>query len=218
MNNLKKTGLAALLISPMSMQVMADDGLYVSVYAKNTTLEHSIERNTGTNTTPSITTQAQESDFGYGLGLGYKMHLDETLFIDIEAFYNDEDVETRNLNNLLITEVSLEATYGVKLKAGFDVNDKFSIYGFVGNTWVDIDLHNSYPFAPPMRQGSETESEVSFGFGASYAVSNKISVIAEYNQVQDVDFDPLPEVAVPGKINPNDLDLSSWKVGLSYSF
>lgn len=202
----------------LSMSAAASDGIYVSGYLLNTTQDHTIERDTGTNTTPSITTSSEETDVGVGIALGYKMHVDEKVFLAVEGFYNKESAETRNLNNLLVTEVELDSTYGINLKAGFDVTPEFSVYGFVGSTWVDIDLDNSYPFAPPMRSGSETESEFSFGFGLSYSLSEHLSVVGEYTQLNDLDFDPLPEVAVPGKVNPNELDLSSWKVGLSYMF
>jgi len=202
----------------LSVGAAASDGIYATGYLLNTTQDHTLERNTGTNTTPSITTSSEETDVGVGVALGYKTHVNDKVFLAVEGFYNKESAETRNLNNLLITEVELDATYGINLKAGFDITNEFSVYGFIGTTWVDIDLHNSYPFAPPMRQGSETESEFSFGFGVSYRLSDHLSVVGEYTQLNDLDFDPLPEVAVPGKVNPNELDLSSWKVGLSYSF
>lgn len=202
----------------VSTGVMAKDGLYLTGYVNNTTQEHTIERNTGTNTSPSLTSQVDQTDLGLGLALGYKMHINETSFAIVEGFYNKEDVDTRNLNNLLVTEVELDATYGINLKLGFDVTEMFALYGFIGATRVELDLANSYPFAPPMRSGSRSETEVSYGFGMSYQLSNQLSVIGEYTAINDLDFDPLPEVAVPGKINPNQLDLSSWKVGLSYSF
>ncbi len=209
---------AILGLAALSTGVSAKDGIYVSGFLLNTTQDHTIERNTGTNTTPSITTSSEETDVGVGVALGYKMHVNDKVFLAIEGFYNKESAETQNLNNLLITQVELDSTYGVNLKAGFDVTNEFAIYGFIGSTWVDIDLDNSYPFAPPMRSGSETESEFSFGFGASYQLSESLSVVGEYTQLNDLDFDPLPEVAVAGKINPNELDLSSWKVGLTYTF
>ena len=213
------TGLLALASSAaFSTSALASDGFYISGYLQNTTQDHTIERNTGTNTTPSITTSSEETDVGVGLALGYKTHVKDKVFVAVEGFYNKESAETRNLNNLLITEVELDSTYGINLKAGFDVTPEFSVYGFIGSTWVDIDLDNAYPFAPPMRSGSETESEVSFGFGVSYRLTESVAVIGEYTQLNDLDFDPLPEVAVPGKVNPNELDLSSWKVGVSYHF
>ncbi|WP_257295590.1 porin family protein [Endozoicomonas sp. YOMI1] len=202
----------------VSTWVMAKDGFYLTGFINNSTLEHTIQRDSGSMSTPSITTQDDETGLGYGLAVGYKMHVDENLFVTLEGFYNKEDVRTRNLNNLLQTEVELDSTYGANVKLGFDVAEFFSMYGFIGATRVSFDLANSYPFAPPMRQGSRDETELSYGFGMAYDLSDQLSVIGEYTAINDLDFKPLPEVAVPGKINPNDLNLNSLKVGLSYSF
>jgi opacity protein-like surface antigen len=69
-----------------------------------------------------------------------------------------------------------------------------------------------------MRSGSESEVGLTLGLGFEYAVNDKWSVKGEYTRISDVDFDPLPDVAVPGKINPNDLSHDSMKLALSYSF
>lgn len=69
-----------------------------------------------------------------GVVLGYKTHVNDKVFLAVEGFYNKESAETRNLNNLLITEVELDATYGINLKAGFDITNEFSVYGFIGTT------------------------------------------------------------------------------------
>ncbi|MFT6350782.1 MAG: hypothetical protein ACJATC_000910, partial [Neptuniibacter pectenicola] len=37
-------------------------------------------------------------------------------------------------------------------------------------------------------------------------------------QINDLSFDPLPEVAVPGKLNPNEVDFDSLKLSVSYAF
>ncbi|WP_281647430.1 porin family protein [Parendozoicomonas sp. Alg238-R29] len=199
-------------------QASAADGFYVSGFVNNNTLEHSLERDTGTNTTPSITSKSDETDVGFGVGIGYKLHVAEDVFLGAEAFYTKEDVKTTNLNNLLRTEVSLESTYGARLLAGIDITPKVAVYGFAGATRLDFDLRNSYPFAPPVRTATEKETAFNFGFGFAYSINKNLSLIGEYSQINDVDFDPIPEVAVAGKINENELDLSSWKLGLNYSF
>ncbi len=222
---MNKTLAALGMALPMSLSMVSNatadavnDGFYVTGFVGASSLEHSLQRNTGSNTTPSITTQARETDTGYGLGLGYKLHVANDIFVGAEAFYSSEDTKTTNINNLLQTEVTLESTYGFRLLAGFDITPKASVYGFGGSTVLDFDLRNSYPFAPPVRTASEKESAFTFGVGLAYAVTKNVSVTAEYAQINDVKFDPIPEVAVPGKINRNELDLSTWKLGLAYNF
>lgn len=218
--NLNKRHLIALAIasSAIATTAQAKDGFSIGTVSSNATLSHTIERNTGSNTTPSLSSRVEESDFAYGLSVGYQFHLNDNIYLGAEAFYQDQNIETRNLNNLLITELSLNNSYGLKVKAGVDITDKFSIYGLVGQTTLDFDVDNSYPFAPPMRTASRDVDEFTIGFGAEYAVTDRWSVTAEFNQLNDVSFDPIPEVAVPGKINDNELDFSTLSFGVNYNF
>ncbi len=219
-NRLNKTllSLACLTSVGMAHTAIAKDGFYLGTTSSYATLGHTIERDTGNNTIASLTSNAEESDLSFGLTAGYKLPVNDSLFIAGEVFYTEESAETRNVNNLLITEVSLENTYGVKLKAGVDINDSFSVYGLVGSTTLDFDLRNSYTFAPPVTNASEDASEFTIGFGAAYQLSDRFSLVAEYAQLSDADFDPIPEVAVPGKINPNELDYSTISFGVNYTF
>lgn len=197
---------------------MAGEGWYIGANIGQSTLSHSIERNTGEASNPSITSLAEESDVAMGLSLGYKIKTSEDTFVAIEGFYSKESAETRNINNMLQTELELNSSYGVNLKAGVEVTPKFSVYALVGATSLDFDIHNSYPFAPPMRSGDADEVGFAIGFGAEYSINKNWSANVEYSRVNDVDFTPLPEVAVPGKINPNEIDFDSFKFGVNYSF
>lgn len=218
--NLKLNALtsAVLFSAVMSTSAVAADGFYVGGQVQSSTFGHKIERNTGSSTNPSLTSFAEETDVAVGVHLGYKMHVTDDAFVAAEVFYNAENSETTNINNMLQTRLDLESTYGVNFKAGVDVTSKFSVYGIAGATVLDFDIHNSYPFAPPMRSGDTTEVGLSLGAGFEYQVDNQWSVKGEYIRINDVDFTPLPEVAVPGKINPNDVDYDSLKVSLSYAF
>lgn len=217
---LSKLPLLAILISGATFSTLsfADDGFYVGGQLHNTTSTHSIERDTGTNTTPSITTTDEESEFSGGVKLGYKQHVNNDMFVVVEGFYNVEDAETTNINNLLRTKVDLKATYGINFKAGIDVTDKFSVHGIVGARALDFDIDNDYPFAPPTRSGSETEVGLAWGMGIGYDLVDNWSLTAEYVRMNDIDFDPLPEVAVPGKINDNELSYNSFSIGVNYTF
>ena len=209
---------SALVAASLSTTVQAGDGLYLGGHIQSSTLSHSIERNTGLATSPSITSFAEETDAAIGLHLGYKHHVTNDVFVAAEVFYTDENVSTTNINNMLQTKINLQSSYGVNFKAGVDVTHKFSVYGIAGATALDFDIHNSYPFAPPMRSGNDSEVGLTLGVGFEYAVNDHWSVKGEYTRISDVDFTPLPEVAVPGKINPNDLSHDSMKLSLSYSF
>lgn len=196
----------------------ASDGFYINSNISNSTFSHTIERNTGTNETPSITTRTEETDFGLGLNVGYKFHVADSVYLAGELFYSNQDIETRNINNLLITDLSLNNTYGLKAKLGFDITDNFSIYGMLGQTTLDFDINNSYPFAPPLTDDSTDVDEITIGVGAEFLLNEQWGVTVEYSQLNDVSFDPIPEVAVPGKINDNELDLTALTFGLSYRF
>ncbi|WP_189399672.1 outer membrane protein [Arenicella chitinivorans] len=218
MKSIKLAGAASALSILFSNPTFADSGFYIGSHVSNFTVGHSLDRDTGTNTTPSILTLAEESDFGLGLNLGYKQQLNEKLYLAGELFYTDQDIQTNNVNNLLRTQLTVNESYGAKIKLGFDITDDFSMYGLIGSTTLDFDIRNSYPFAPPVRQASEDVSEFTFGLGAEYAVTGRFSVTAEYAQFNDAEFDPIPEVAVPGKINANELDFSGFTFGLNYRF
>ncbi len=220
MIKVKGLGFAALMLGSLGVSVsaLAEDGLYAGAKLKSSTFGHELQRNTGAADNPSITTFTEETDVAAGVFLGYKMHVTDDAFVAAEVFYNSESASTTNINNMLQTHLELESTYGVNFKAGVDVTEKFSVYGIAGATWLDFDIHNSYPFAPPMRSGSTDEVGLSLGAGFEYQVDGAWSVKGEYVQVLDVNFDPLPEVAIPGKINPNEVDYDSLSIAVSYSF
>ncbi|MCP4597963.1 porin family protein [Neptuniibacter sp.] len=220
MIKVKDLGFTALMLGSLgiSASALAADGFYAGAKLQSSTFGHELQRNTGAADNPSITTFAEETDVAGGVFLGYKMHVTDDTFVAAELFYNSESASTTNINNMLQTQLELESTYGVNFKAGVDVTEKFSVYGIAGATWLDFDIHNSYPFAPPMRSGSTDEVGLSLGAGFEYQVDSAWSVKGEYVQVKDVNFDPLPEVAIPGKINPNEVDYDSLSIAVSYSF
>lgn len=220
MIKVKGLGFTVLMLGSLGINAsaLAADGFYAGAKLQSSTFGHELQRNTGAADNPSITTFAEETDVAGGVFLGYKMHVTNDAFVAAELFYNSESASTTNINNMLQTQLELESTYGVNFKAGVDVTEKFSVFGIAGATWLDFDIHNSYPFAPPMRSSSTDEVGLSLGAGFEYQVDSAWSVKGEYVQVKDVNFDPLPEVAIPGKINPNEVDYDSLSIAVSYSF
>lgn len=198
---------------------------YVSGKISASTFDHTIDRDTeGFAGLPipdtSGTTTADSTDFAGGVALGYQQNFgQDRFFAGIEGFYNFETGSSENINGVLITEIDLDASFGARVLAGVNATDRLSLYAHGGLTFLDFDVRNSYTFAPPVTNASETEETFSFGFGASYKVSDHISVFGEYTRTTDADFDGIPEVAGgTGRINPNDVNLDAFSLGLKYAF
>ena len=200
------------------------EGIYVSGKISGSTFGHTIERNTGGVVLPVPDTggvsNVEETEFSGGVGIGYlKNFADNKLFAGIEGYYDVEYASTRNINGVLVTELDLNATYGVRGLLGVNATDKLSLYAHGGLAVLDFDIKNSYTFAPPVREASATESAFSYGFGASYKINHSISLFSEYTQITDVSFKAIPEVAGgTNRVNPNDVDLRKISLGLRYNF
>lgn len=200
------------------------EGLYVSGKLSGQTLGHTIERDTAGTVLPvpdvGGVSRIEETDVAGGLAFGYEQNIGSgQLYWGAEAFYNAESGESRNINGVLITDVELESSYGARVILGANVTDTVKLYTHAGVTQVDFDVTNSYTFAPPVREDSYSETGVSYGAGASVAISDSLALFTEYTAVAGVEFDGIPEIAGgTGRVNDNTLDLSSLAIGVKYSF
>jgi len=200
------------------------EGFYVSGNIGLTSLGHTLERNEATSGLPvpdsAGISRVQSDDASVGLALGYHHNFtNNNFFVGGEAFYNHENASTRNIVGVLGTDINLNSSYGARLIGGVNVTPKFSLYGHVGYTQLDFDVHNSYTFAPPTRDAGFNEGGVSLGLGALYAVNDRVSLFADYTKVTDVNFNGLPEVAGgTGRVNANSLDLDRISYGVRVSF
>ena len=199
------------------------DGLYVSGKVSSLTFGHEIERNTEAALGApdnSAVTRTEETDISGGIALGYEQTIgDGTLYWGVEGYYDAHNGESRNINNVLVTEVALDATYGARVILGANVSDKVRLYTHAGVAQVEFDVTNSYTFAPPVTEESFDETGFTFGVGASVAINDQVALFTEYTQLTGVDFDGIGEVAGgTGRVNDNTLDLSSLAIGVKYSF
>lgn len=216
---------AATLVAGATMSSASVAGeFYVAGKISASTFDHTIDRNTEGFVLPvpdsGSTSTADSTDFAGGVALGYQQNFgQDRFFAGVEGFYNFETGSSENINGVLVTEIDLDASFGARVLAGVNATDRLSLYAHGGLTFLDFDVRNSYTFAPPVRNASETEETFSFGFGASYKVSDHISVFGEYTQTTDADFDGIPEVAGDtGRVNPNDINLNAFSLGLKYAF
>lgn len=219
---IKLLPVATLAIATLGSAALAD-GFYFSGSLQGTTQDHGIERNTAGFELPvpdvGGSSYVSATDAALGIAAGYEFDLGSNFFIGAEAFYNFENAGSRNINGVLVTDVSLESTYGVRLISGVDVTDKFSVYAHAGVTEAEFDVRNSYTFADPVRSGSFSETGFSYGVGASYAVTDRMSIFTELTQVDGIEFDGLPEVAGgTARENPNSLDLAKTAIGVKFNF
>ena len=213
---MKIRALSAALIAVMG-SVAAADGLYVSGSISALTFGHEIERNRGTAELSSLT-RTEETGGSLGVALGYEAAINSSLYWGAEAFYNYSDIDSKNINNGLVTEINVNGTYGVRGILGANVTEALQLYAHAGVTQVDFDVRNSYTFDVPVRTRSDDETAFSYGFGAAVKVSDRVSVFGEYTQVSEVDFDGIAEAPPPNSVNPNSLDLSSVALGVKFSF
>lgn len=220
-----KKALSATLLSCFVVCNADASGFYVSGKVGSTEAEHTIERNIGSGVALPVSdtsgvTSAHETNVSGGLAIGYEHDfMQEEFFVGLEGFYNVENTSTKNINSVLVTDVDINATYGGRMLVGINATDKLALYAHGGATALDIDIRNSYTFAPPVKTSSETEVGFSFGGGVGYDLSNNISVFAEYTRINNVDFSPIPEVAGgTGRINKNTLDYSNISLGVKYAF
>jgi len=225
----KKLITPSLVLTVLSSALMMTNsaqaqGLYLFGNTSSSGLEHSIERSIDSNANLPVpdaggVSNVTETDISVGVGVGYRVDINSDVYVAFEGFYDKNNNSSRNINGVLVTDIDLDSSYGVRLLAGVNVNDKFSVYAHGGYTELDFDIRNSYTFAPPVRNRSETKGALTFGVGADYKLDNNYSVYAQYSQTTDIDFDGIPEVAGgTGRVNPNDLDLSQLTIGFKYNF
>lgn len=222
MKALNLTLITTALIS-LATPALAADGLYISGGFNSTTQEQNQSRNTGSNQ-PNVgpaggasgTVVDKETGFGFVGGVGYKARVSEDFFISAEAFYSAEDVTTIAINNVKVTQVDLNATYGVDLRFGTDVTDKVAIYGLAGATAHDIDGRISYTFAPPVDEVSETVWGLTYGGGVELAFNDRLSTFGEFRLVNDLSFDtPVDRGAIQSQ---DELNYATIRTGLRFSF
>lgn len=222
-----KYGIAALVLGVAGTgPTLAGDGIYIGGALGNTNVEQFLSRNTGTNIPtspdtgpangPSVSAVNEESGFSGAILAGYRKDLPNDFFIAGEVFYSVEDVETQVLNNVLVNDFTLNSTHGIDVKSGFQVTDRFAIYGLSGITGYDFDSDVSYTFAPPTEAVSDVEYALTYGGGIEVLLTPKWSTFTEFRISNDVEFDTPKDRG--GIVSENELNFSVIRSGLKYFF
>lgn len=217
---------AAIIISvcfTSTTSAFAGDGIFVSGGINSTTQEFNQTRNTGSNE-PNVgpaggasgSVVDKNTEIGFVGGLGYKHHISEDFYLSLEAFYSVESANTVTINNVLINDTELDATYGGDLRIGTDINDKVSIYGLSSLTAFDFDTELSYTFAPPVDEVSSTEWAFVYGGGVEVNITDNVSTFGEFRIANDIGFNTPTDRG--GITSENELNYSVIRTGLRYSF
>lgn len=154
---------------------------------------------------------ASETKTGFTLGGGYKFN--DTFAIEVA--YRDlgeiKEHEYEDLGGGDYYEENFKNEFSalqVSLVAGFPVSEAVDLYGRLG--YADIDLDYSFSDVEVIDgsestftgSGTMSRSEVLFGVGASYSLSDTFTLRAEYGQY--------------GKFE--EIEISSLTLGLTYGF
>ncbi len=201
----------------------ADNGFYVTGGLNSTSLTQTLTRNTGSNQPntgpaggPSISTSDKDTGASFYVSGGYRFDVLSDSYIEIEGFYADETAETKNLNNVLVSQVELKSSYGVDVHLGKQITDTFSVYGLVGLAQYDGNVNLSYTFAPPTDFAEIEETTFVYGAGVEIGLSDKISTFGEVRISNDVEFEtPIDQ---GGLTSVNDLDFTTIRSGLKFKF
>lgn len=201
----------------------AESGWYVQGGFNSTTLEQATTRNTGTNGPnmgPAGGASASTSDRDTGASIyiagGYEFSPFPDSFVAVEAYYADENAETQNINNVKVTDLTLNSSYGVDLKLGHSVTDKFAVYGLLGIAQYDFDGTITYTFAPPVDDISSEEAGFVYGGGVEIKFNDNWSTVAEVRLINDLDLStPIDRGAIQSS---DDLEFTIIRSGLKYKF
>ncbi|PCK05585.1 MAG: hypothetical protein COA42_18135 [Alteromonadaceae bacterium] len=136
-----------------------------------------------------------DSDIGYNLNVGYQF----TKYFGIEAAY--VDLGEHDYNQAITSSFSVEGNVAVR---GMDVSaiatlplsEQFSLYGRVGYYLWEADINfrtiGSIPGLSSLSSSTNDDGgDISFGVGASYAVSEKVDLQLGFTRyaADDIDID-----------------------------
>ncbi len=201
----------------------AETGWYVLGGVNSTTVDQFNSRNTGTSDPnqgpvggPSISVTDSDTGVSAFIAGGYQYDFSPDFYGAVEVFYSDEQAETQTFNSVKITDIELDASYGIDFKFGHNVTDRLAIYGLLGVTQFDFDGQASYTFAPPVDDLSDEEVAFVYGGGLEISFNDHWSTIAEFRLSNDVEFDT--PVDRGGVQSEDEFDFAVIRTGLKYRF
>lgn len=164
--------------------------------------------------TTGFTSDTKHEDDKVSLGVNYKYAFNiNNFFIAPEIFYDDNNAQVKiheeDQSNKYMKAEELKYRYGVKLNLGYDINDKFALYGTVGFAENRLEYYDSIISSGKAEYdaASATKESIIYGLGAKYSINDKFSVNVAY-ETSKLDFEGVAY----------DSDVNVLRVGASYNF
>jgi hypothetical protein len=173
------------------------DNFYGGIDLSNTSANY--------NVTTSNSSESSDEGVAYGVNFGARYDVMNNIFIAPEVYYN---VESANVIEPGYNAVSVNATYGIDAKIGYDFGE-YNLYAIGGYTMVDFD---NTTYDNPTKK-SYDEGAGRYGIGSSFELSDITSIRMEYVKTDRISFD-----RTDGTATSQALDLSAVKIGVSYKF
>jgi len=111
-------------------------------------------------------------------------------------------------------DTSIDA-WGIYVKPQYPVTEAFSVYALLGYGGADINIDN-VPSNIGLQYADDSVDGFSWGLGASYAVTDNVSLFVDYVSMYDNDDDYYN--ASTGYHYNLDRTLDKWNFGLTYNF
>ena len=197
------------ILPSSAVKAKGTSGHYVGVNLINTTLEAITANDAEDNSY-----QPERSKISTGLSYQYAFNY-KGFFVAPELFYNFNN--TNSVNSIEEApegyELNLKQSYGVKLNLGYDITDKFSVFGLVGHSEVRAKIKYYSVQYEVFEQQSLTQEAFIMGLGARYVVGKNISVKLSH-EINQLGFSK-KVLDTTDKINP---DYSVTSLGVAYNF
>ena len=114
--------------------------------------------------------------------------------------------------------------WGIYVKPMYPVTDAFTVYGLLGYAHTNYDMIQYDRRDRPVKVHGLDDGGFSWGLGASYAITENLSIFADYTCIYNDDIDvevdryiSLNRLGTPLKANA-DIRTDSWNIGLTYRF
>ena len=103
-------------------------------------------------------------------------------YLSIEGFIGLGVSDDETGSGITLTNLEVDRISGLFIKGAYPINEKFSIYGLLGQTEVKMTAENQLSTA------TDTTNDTSFGAGAQFNFNNNMSLSLEYIKYIDKSF------------------------------